>query len=204
MFSVANFFGESDAIVIYDTEFTTWEGALERGWSGPGEHRELVQIAAQRVELSTRSKLDSFECLIQPRINPILSSYFTSLTNITQSDITNSGIGFAEAYTKFNEWRGSEVAYSYSKRVTDYTDADVLRENIHLSCLSWHVPKTEFKLLTPLFQAVGIDTNAYNSGKLYQAFNLSLESHHEHNAMDDVHSLTRSLFCALEQLKSPL
>lgn len=32
--------------VIFDTEYTTWEGAADRDWTGPGEHREVVQIGA--------------------------------------------------------------------------------------------------------------------------------------------------------------
>ena len=37
-------------IVIYDTEYTTWEGAQKRNWSGPGEYREVVNIGAIKIE----------------------------------------------------------------------------------------------------------------------------------------------------------
>ena len=33
-------------IVLLDTEYTTWEGAQDRNWSGLNEHREIVQIGA--------------------------------------------------------------------------------------------------------------------------------------------------------------
>ena len=33
----------TDRFVIYDTEYTAWEGSLARNWSGPNEHRELLQ-----------------------------------------------------------------------------------------------------------------------------------------------------------------
>jgi hypothetical protein len=38
-----------NAFVFYDTEYTSWEGAMARNWSGPNEHRELVQLSAIRV-----------------------------------------------------------------------------------------------------------------------------------------------------------
>ena len=38
-----------NAFVFYDTEYTSWEGAMQRNWSGPNEHRELVQLSAIRV-----------------------------------------------------------------------------------------------------------------------------------------------------------
>eukprot|EP01046_Picozoa_sp_COSAG06_P036352 COSAG06_NODE_3999_length_4675_cov_2.774194_1_plen_231_part_00 len=31
-----------NAFVFYDTEFTSWEGAMQRNWSNPDEYRELV------------------------------------------------------------------------------------------------------------------------------------------------------------------
>jgi len=37
-------------IIIFDTEYTAWEGAKERNWSGSGEHREIVQIAAVKID----------------------------------------------------------------------------------------------------------------------------------------------------------
>jgi hypothetical protein len=38
-----------NAFVFYDTEYTSWEGAMQRNWSGLDEHRELVQLSAIRV-----------------------------------------------------------------------------------------------------------------------------------------------------------
>lgn len=49
--------------MIYDLEFTTWPGAQERNWTGPGEFREIVQIGALRVDPTLRVE-SSFETLI--------------------------------------------------------------------------------------------------------------------------------------------
>ena len=39
-----------DTFIIFDTEFTAWEGSMERNWSGENEYRELVQISAFRIK----------------------------------------------------------------------------------------------------------------------------------------------------------
>lgn len=189
----SSYFSTYPHVVIFDTEFTTWEGAKERDWSGADEHRELVQIAAQKIDLKSAAVLDSFERLVKPEINPELSIYFTDLTGITQADVAADGVSFAEAYESFLAWADGLHKLSYSCRETDYTDADVLEENIRLRELSLELPELEFGTLCGVFQAGGIDTTAYNSGKLYQAFGLELGGQ-EHNAMHDVTSLVESLF----------
>ena len=40
-------------VVVFDTEFTAWQGSMERGWSGPGEHKEIVQIGAVLLDART-------------------------------------------------------------------------------------------------------------------------------------------------------
>lgn len=185
-------------IVVYDTEFTTWEGAMQRGWSGPNEHRELVQLAAQRVDIETETVLDSFERLARPTINPELSDYFVDLTHITQAQVEAEGIPFAQLLQEFLAWSDGATMYSYSANGGDYSDAQVLDENIRLYHLSVELPWERFGNLYHVFQAGGIDTSQYNSGKLYQAFGLALGGH-EHNAMHDVDSLVQSLF-ALKRL----
>ncbi len=180
-------------IIVYDTEFTTWEGAMARDWSGPYEHRELVQLAAQKVDLVSGVVLDSFERLVQPRINPVLSNYFISLTGITNEQVARGGVDFEVMYEALLAWAGEAPFFSYSMRLESYADADVLQENITLYQLPITLPRERFHTLTELFQSAQVDTTKYNSGKLYQAFNINLTGH-EHNAMFDVTSLVQSLF----------
>lgn len=189
-------------IIVFDTEFTTWEGAMARGWSEEGEYRELVQIAAQKIDLKSTGVIDSFDRLVKPRINQQLSDYFITLTGITQSAIESEGADFLEVYESLFAWSGDAPFFSYSKFVTDYTDADVLQENIALYQLPITLPRERFQLLTPVFQSAGIDTTQYNSGRLYQSCGLDL-SGHEHNAMFDVTSLVQTLFHVIGRLKKP-
>ena len=80
-------FGLPKKVVIFDIECTTWEGAAARDWSGPGEHRELVQLGAVLVETDRFAEKAAFSMLAKPRINPVLSKYFINLTQITQEQV---------------------------------------------------------------------------------------------------------------------
>lgn len=178
-------------VIVFDTEYTTWDGAKERGWSNPNEHRELVQIAAQKINVEEESVLDSFSMLVRPRVNPQLSPYFTELTHLTQAEVDAEGEDFAIVYPAFMAWCEGRTIFSYgsSKR----TDGDILKENIDLYELDLHYDPDQHENLRPLFAANGVDVEQYTSGQLYRAFGLDLGGH-VHNAMHDVDSLVQSLF----------
>lgn len=195
---IENFFTTQTEIVVYDTEFTTWEGAMQRQWSGLDEHRELVQLAAQKINLQTQQVVSSFEMLAKPEINSKLSGYFIELTHITQAQVDQEGVSFAALYQQFMNWAAGNKKYSFSQTLDEGSDMGVLKENIALYALPIELPEAEFATVTTVFQAAGIDTTQYNSGRLYQAFALELEGH-QHNAMHDVNSIVASLFAAKEQ-----
>ena len=62
--------------VVFDTEFTAWEGSMQRQWSEPWEHREIIQIAAVKVQASSTNVriTETFNELVLPVINPTLSA----------------------------------------------------------------------------------------------------------------------------------
>ncbi|OJX68153.1 3'-5' exonuclease [Magnetospirillum sp. 64-120] len=93
--------------VVYDLEFTSWEGAQARRWSGPGEHREIVQIGAVRLDRDWR-ELASFQVLVKPRRNPRLSDYFTALTGIGQHMLDQDGIEPEDALGRFAHFVGPD------------------------------------------------------------------------------------------------
>jgi inhibitor of KinA sporulation pathway (predicted exonuclease) len=200
MQSFSEFFTTHKRIVIFDTEFTTWEGAWARNWSGPNEHREIVQIAAQMVDLETETVLDSFSCLVKPSINPALSDYFINLTGITQEQVDTEGISFAEAYASFDTWTNNLPIFCYARSLGESADRGVFEENIQLCNLEISLDPSRYDTLTGLFQSAGVDTQKYSSGELHRFFNLSLDGH-VHNAMHDVDSLVVSLF-AIKKLKN--
>lgn len=93
--------------IVYDLEFTSWEGAQARRWSGPGEYREIVQIGAVLLDHDWR-ELASFELLVKPRRNPSLSDYFTALTGIDQHMVDLFGVEPEDALDRFANFVGAE------------------------------------------------------------------------------------------------
>ena len=69
-------------VVIFDLEFTAWEGSMESRWMRPGELTEIVQIGAVKLDAASLKEVDAFEMLVKPRVNPVLSDYLVSLTGI--------------------------------------------------------------------------------------------------------------------------
>ena len=86
-------------VVIFDTEYTSWEGSVQRGWSEPWEHRELVQLAAVRtVETAAGLEVvDALELIVQPQVNREVSDYFVALTGLDRERIAAEGISFQQA-----------------------------------------------------------------------------------------------------------
>ena len=87
--------------IIFDLEFTAWSGSMEHRWMRPGEHREVVQIGAIKLDTATLEEIDSFNVLVKPRLNPVLSPYLEALTGVTNEAVTRSGVDFADAYRAF-------------------------------------------------------------------------------------------------------
>ncbi len=189
--NVAMAFDFPSEIVIYDTEYTTWEGAQERKWSGPNEHREIVEIGAIMVDTSTLTEISSLDLYIQPKINPILSDFFISLTKITQQKIDVEGVDFSDAWKKFNTWRGDRPAYAFGH------DERVIQENCKLYEMPYEYGGL-FHNVRELFDAHGIDTSQYFSSTITRAFGVEPEGN-AHNGLSDARSILRGLQLLQEQ-----
>ena len=87
-------------VVVFDTEYTSWEESLQRSWSEPWEHRELVQIAAVRtIETAAGFEVvDTLELIIQPQVNREVSDYFVALTGLDRERVAAEGITFQKAW----------------------------------------------------------------------------------------------------------
>lgn len=177
-------------IIVWDTEYTTWDGAMERRWSGEGEYRELVQLAAQKIDLSSGEVLDVLDVFVRPVRNPELSDCFKDLTAITQEQVDEHGLSFAEAYSQFKKFAGDTPCFSYGM------DCVILQEGCVLNDMAYDL-RCPFLDATVFIKNAGIDVRQYTSGTVSKAFGIDL-SGHVHNAMHDVNSLTQAL-CALHQ-----
>ena len=93
-------------VVVYDLEYTAWEGSLERNWSGPDEEPEIIQIGAilMKFDGNTWAIDQEFVTYVKPLIRPRLSNYITKLTGITQESIDQEGISFGSALALFFEF----------------------------------------------------------------------------------------------------
>ena len=75
---------ERGVFAIMDLEWTSWEGASERRWSGPGEEMEIVQVGALKLrDDETLTETDTLHVLVTPRIAPDLSDYCSQFNGLT-------------------------------------------------------------------------------------------------------------------------
>jgi len=113
-------------ITVLDMEWTSWEGAWARGWSGPGEFREIVQIGLVRfADTPVLEELESFQVFVKPILNPTLSRYFMDLTGISQDDVDRHGTSLADALTAMTEFLADDQCPILSHGL----DGKYLREN---------------------------------------------------------------------------
>lgn len=112
--------------IVYDLEYTAWEGSRKHGWSRDGEHREIVQIGAVRVS-DDFHETDFADILVRPRLNPVLSDYFVRLTGLTQARIDAEGTDIGEALARLAAFAGPDATL-----ISNGRDPDVIADNCRL------------------------------------------------------------------------
>lgn len=159
---------------------------MARRWLAPGEFTEVVQIGAVKLDCETREELDSFEVLVKPRLNPVLSDYLTALTGITNEEVAARGIDFADAYGRF-------VAFAGEGRIVAFGRDDlVLQTNLRLYGIKNAPPMPAYTNVIPWLMKQGFDLrgkHACDVGPLAGAdFKGRL-----HNALDDARSVAAGI-----------
>ncbi len=178
--------GLPEKIVIYDTEYTSWEGAQARNWNGPNEFKEIVQIGALLIGTKTLEILDTKVIFVRPKKNPVLSEYFIELTGISQEDVETRGIDFPAAIQEFALWTDALPMYSFG------TDALVMEENCKLHDIPFPFTREQFHDVRKIFQDHGIATENYTSGIIVRAFDRPI-TRRPHNALNDVKTILDGL-----------
>jgi len=158
-------FPEQGTVVVFDLEITAWEGSLARSWSGPDEFMEVVQIGAVKIDAAMpMAELASFEVLVKPRKNPVLSDYFTKLTGISNADLMSDGIPFEEALNRFAEFIGD--AGLVVSNGSDWCD---LVQNADWAAMAWPFRDDLFANIRPrLAEVLGLPENLTVSSTLPQ------------------------------------
>ena len=191
---------EQMSFVIFDTEYTTWEGCLKHGWNN-GRKKEIVQISALKVSENLEI-LQEFNVLCQPTINPILSEYFINLTHITNDLVEKNGIPFASAYCKFKDFAGKDVCYSHSwgADFLNQSDGLIIKENMALYNLTLHddiIYRNIAPIFAELYKNHRIQVKSQSSGQIVEILGISEKLQKlkldKHNALYDVYSILEGL-----------
>jgi inhibitor of KinA sporulation pathway (predicted exonuclease) len=180
-------------IVVYDTEYTSWEGFLEKGFKEAGRYPEIIQIGAVILDAGDDfCELGSFTTLVKPRVNPTLSQYIIDLTQIAQDDVDQHGVSFSEALEAFVQFvpREARSLVSFGR------DGAVLDINKSLNGIIEHFnlpPEINFK---QFLLSEGIISGQTMSSQLPTLLGLDF-SGAAHNALDDA----RGLACVMRELR---
>lgn len=173
-------------IIIWDTEYTSWEGCNKNGWDpNKNQYMELVQIGAILVDTSNYSIKKEFLSFVKPTINPKLSKFFKNLTGIEQSDV-DSAQNSMQVISDFLNFVKDYNCYSYGN------DVEVLLENIRLHNLNIKINNKNFHDVREIFKSKGISTEKYCSGNITEAFGVK-NKEKMHNALFDAKSILEGL-----------
>lgn len=175
-----------EKFILFDTEYTSWEGAQETNWSLPGQYRELVQIGAIRVDGISFKEIDSLTVFVRPRLNPKLSEYFVQLTQITQEQVDIFGVDFVDGLNSFFLWSKEDEMYSYGG------DEKILQENCILTTSVFPFRLSRFHDIRKCFESFGVDTSKQTSGNIMHAFGKK-SSRRAHDALSDVREVLDGL-----------
>lgn len=177
-------------LIIFDTEFTAWQGSQERNWSEPWEFREVIQIAAVKVKVGENGieVLGSFNELLTPIRNPLLSEYIVDLTGISQEMVDEFGIDFTSALKQFHDFceRGQITCFAWG------SDPAVLEENCFLNDINMPEFSAGFVDLRQLAKKLELSGANLSSGELSNHLKMDV-SGHQHNALHDVRSMAAAL-----------
>ena len=168
--------------VIVDSEFTSWEGSMQRNWSGPNEHREVAQIAAIKLDpRQNMAETETFDVFVKPQINTQLSEYFMDLTQIRQADV-DGGLLFAEAMQQFYDFCEQDKlqVWSYGREDIVFRENAALYNHAYPSTRDYH----DFR---DVLTAFGHDPSQYSSGTVFRAVGLEVDGH-VHNPLHDCRS----------------
>jgi inhibitor of KinA sporulation pathway (predicted exonuclease) len=169
-----------------DLEFTAWEGSMARNWSGTGEKKEVVQFGAVKLRADDLSIVDTFEVLVRPRFNPVLSGYLIELTGITNDAVAARGIDFVTGYSAFLDFAGSSPLWAFGR------DDIVLKDNLRLYSWEQGADLPPYFNVIPWFAALGIDLNGKHASDVPEAANLVFDGR-KHDALDDARGIAAAI-----------
>jgi inhibitor of KinA sporulation pathway (predicted exonuclease) len=134
-------------------------------------------------------EVDSFQILVRPLKNTVLSGYIVGLTSITQERVEREGVLFPIALSRFTSFIGELPVGICSNG----GDEEVIEENCQIHTLPFPLIFTKAVNLKYYFSNIlGISKRDCISGKLPELFGLN--SHEKlHDALGDARSISQVL-----------
>ena len=176
--------------VIFDLEFTAWEGSMDSRWTRPGELTEVVQIGAVKLDGHTLKEVDTFEMLIRPRVNPVLSDYLVELTGITNDAVASRGVDFVVAYRAFLDFVDGAETFAHGR------DDLILLSNLKL--YGWERALPRYSNAVPWFAEQGIDLTGKRACDVAEAAGATFEGQ-RHNALADARGVATGFRVLIEK-----
>lgn len=168
--------------VLYDLEYTAWEGSMADRWLKPGEFREVVQIGAVKINAATLETIAELNVLVRPRINKVLSTYFEDLTGITNTMLAERGVDFREAYDRFVAFADGVPIVSFGR------DDIVLVHNLALYGIHDAPALPVHRNIAPWLNENGVTTKGNHSSDVARLCGVAFHGR-AHDALDDARSL---------------
>lgn len=187
-----------DHAVVFDLEFTAWQGSVTHRWSRPGEFTELTQIGAVKVDVRSLNVIDEMNVLVRPRINPVLSDYFVELTGIANDAMAAHGVDFVEAYERFVQFVDGGVIAAFGR------DDLIFTANIRLYGLKQMPQVPRYINVIPWLLENGIDPRGKNACDVAPLAGVAFEGH-KHDALDDSRGVLAGIRALVERgARNPL
>jgi inhibitor of KinA sporulation pathway (predicted exonuclease) len=184
--------------VVFDLEFTAWEGSVASRWSRPGEFTELVQIGALRVDARSFAVETEMNVLVRPRLNPVLSDYLVKLTGITNDELAERGADFTNAYDQFISFAGDGPIVAFGR------DDLIFETNLKLYGIRNPSPLPRYVNIVPWLIENGIDPKGKNACDVSPLAGVAFKGQ-KHNALADAHSVLAGVKALVERgAKNPL
>jgi len=165
-------------VVIFDLEFTAWEGSRESGWARSGEYREVVQIGAVKLDAASLKEVDWFDMLVKPRVNPVLSEYFVQLTGIANQALSARAVDFITAYAAFLDFVGGIHSWAHGR------DDLVLAQNLRLYGWQGGFPTLTYSNAIPWFAEQGVNLKGKHASDVPEAVGATFVGR-KHEALAD-------------------
>jgi DNA polymerase III epsilon subunit-like protein len=171
------------SVIVFDLEFTAWAGSMAERWIKPGQFREIVQIGAVRLDSETLRETAQFEMLVKPRLNPVLSTYFETLTGITNVELASRSVDLAEAYVQFLAFVGDAMTFAFGR------DDLIFVENFRLYGMTG-VVLPPYQNVVHWLRAQGLDPR--HAGDVAEAAGVVLAGR-KHDALFDARAVTAGI-----------